>query len=213
MKTSGGKSPELSRSQRRRRDDIIQAALKIFDRDGFEAAKMADIAEEAEVAKGTLYLYFDTKVDLLEGVVAHAIMPTLQQIGSVAEANSGTARERLAQQVRLAALRMASPEMKTLLRHMISTAPKNQRIARYYYDNVVLKGLEHFKTTLDYGVETGEFRPEARQIDPLVLVGASVYTSVWNILFSEIAPVDAEKLAEDLLEVLLGGLLTDRTAS
>jgi len=58
----------MSRSQRRRRDDIVQAALTVFDRDGYEAAKMADIAREAEVAKGTLYLYFDTKAALLEEV-------------------------------------------------------------------------------------------------------------------------------------------------
>ncbi|WP_425037275.1 TetR/AcrR family transcriptional regulator [Primorskyibacter sp. S187A] len=98
----------LSRSQRRRRDDIVQAAVKIFDRDGFEAAKMEDIAREAEVAKGTLYLYFDTKNDLLEAVIFMAIMPTLQQMGQAAAESTGTARELLSQQMLIAAKRMAS---------------------------------------------------------------------------------------------------------
>ena len=143
------KSKDLSRSQLRRREDILDAALKVFDRDGFEAAKMADIATEADVAKGTLYLYFETKMALLEGVVATAILPTLQQIGDAAQSQEGTAKDRLSHQVRIAARRMASPQMKTLLRHMISIAPKDQQIAQFYYENVVLKGLEHFRATLD----------------------------------------------------------------
>ena len=44
---------ELSNAQRRRRDAIISAALDIFDRDGFEAARMIDIAEAAGVAHGS----------------------------------------------------------------------------------------------------------------------------------------------------------------
>jgi len=197
---------DLSRSQKRRQDDIIQAALKVFDRDGFDAAKMSDIAKEADVAKGTLYIYFDTKVDLLEGVVATEIIPTLQQIGAAGQSHTGTAKERLAQQVRIATKRMASAEMKTLLRHMISTAPRHQRIAKFYYDNVVLKGLEHIRATLDHGVETGEFCKQAKDIDALVLVGAPVYAAVWNILFHDISEIDADRLAEDFLSIVLTGL-------
>lgn len=201
---------DLSRAQKRRMDDIIQAALKVFDRDGFDAAKMSDIADEAEVAKGTLYLYFDTKVDLLEGVIASEIIPTLQQIGAAGQKDAGTAKERLAQQVRIATKRMASPEMKTLLRHMISTAPKHQRISQFYYQHVILQGLSHIRATLDFGVETGEFRELASDTDALVLVGAPVYAAVWNILFEDLAEINPEKLAEDFLEIVLNGLSVDR---
>jgi len=83
---SVGDTPkELSRSQRRRRDDIVQAAMKVFERDGYETAKMVDIAKEAEVAKGTLYLYFETKAALLEGVIKSVILPALEQIGEAAK--------------------------------------------------------------------------------------------------------------------------------
>lgn len=196
----------LSRSQRRRRDDIIQAALKIFDRDGFEAAKMEDIAREAEVAKGTLYLYFDTKSALLEAVILTAIMPTLQKMGQVAAESTGTARELLSQQMHIAAKRMASPEMASLLRHMISAGAQHKGIAKLYYDNVVRSGLEHVGATLRRGVEAGEFRPEIAQIDPLVLVGAHVYTAVWKILFNDMQALEIEKLVDDHLELVLRGL-------
>ena len=199
----------LSRSQRRRRDDIVEAALKIFDRDGFEAAKMEDIAREAEVAKGTLYLYFDTKNALLEAVIRTAIMPTLQKMGQVAAESTGTARELLSLQMHIAARRMASPEMASLLRHMISAGTQHKDITKLYYDNVVQSGLEHVGATLKRGVASGEFRPEIEQIDPLVLIGAHVYTAVWKILFNDMEEIDIEKVVDDHLELMLRGLLVE----
>lgn len=200
---------DLSRSQRRRREDIIQAALMVFDRDGFEAARMADIAKAAEVGKGTLYLYFDSKIALLEGVVEAAILPTLQEIGDAAKTYDGGARALFAHQMRIGAQRMASPEMKTLLQLMITGGPKTQRITKFYHDNVIKKGLELFRATLDYGVRTGEFREEVRDIDVLVLLGAPIYTAVWNILFDDMIKIDPEQLADDFIDIALNGLLAE----
>ncbi len=44
---------------------IIEAATRIFARKGFFQAKVSDIAREAGVADGTIYLYFDNKDDIL----------------------------------------------------------------------------------------------------------------------------------------------------
>jgi TetR/AcrR family fatty acid metabolism transcriptional regulator len=48
-----------------RKEDIINAAIKIFAQKGFYNAKVADVAREAGVADGTIYLYFKNKDDLL----------------------------------------------------------------------------------------------------------------------------------------------------
>jgi len=44
---------------------IINAATKIFARKGFFNSKISDIAKEAQVADGTIYLYFENKDDIL----------------------------------------------------------------------------------------------------------------------------------------------------
>ena len=44
---------------------IIHAATKIFAKKGFHQAKVSDIAKEAEVADGTIYLYFRNKDHIL----------------------------------------------------------------------------------------------------------------------------------------------------
>src|SRR5258708_11475599 len=51
-----------------KRERILTAAERIFARHGFFAAKVADVAKEAGVADGTIYLYFKSKDDLLISV-------------------------------------------------------------------------------------------------------------------------------------------------
>ncbi len=54
---------------RRRTDDkrqrILQAAVQVFARKGYFAARVAEIAKKARVADGTIYLYFRSKEDIL----------------------------------------------------------------------------------------------------------------------------------------------------
>jgi len=52
------------REKERRRQQIIVAAKRVFSEKGFNKATMEDIAEEAELSPGTLYLYFKNKEEL-----------------------------------------------------------------------------------------------------------------------------------------------------
>ena len=200
----------MSRSQMRRREDIIRAALDVFEEKGFEAAKMAEIARRADVAKGTLYLYFDHKTALLEGVIEVAILPSLQKIGEVANTHEGNARIRLENQLRIVAERQASREMKMLIRLMISSPAQHRQIIEFYYANVVRQGLDLVKKTLDEGVESGEFRKEAAKFDPLIFIGAHVYAPVWHNLFEDQAPLDIDRLVNNYLDMVLYGLVGEK---
>lgn len=52
------------REKERRRQQIIVAAKRVFSENGFNKATMEDIAREAELSPGTLYLYFKNKEEL-----------------------------------------------------------------------------------------------------------------------------------------------------
>lgn len=52
----------------RRRQEILEAALRLFNERGFESTTVADIAGAAGAAKGTVYLYFPSKEDVLRGL-------------------------------------------------------------------------------------------------------------------------------------------------
>ena len=59
-----GIAERKEREKEQRKNDIVDAAERVFFDKGHENATMDDVAEEAELSKGTLYLYFKNKEDL-----------------------------------------------------------------------------------------------------------------------------------------------------
>ena len=59
-----GIAERKEREKQQRRNDIVDAAERIFFSRGFSGSTMDEIAEEAELSKGTLYLYFKSRDDL-----------------------------------------------------------------------------------------------------------------------------------------------------
>lgn len=60
-------------AQRARRGRIIAATLALASRGGFEAVQMREVAERSEVALGTLYRYFPSKIHLLVSAMASEV--------------------------------------------------------------------------------------------------------------------------------------------
>jgi TetR/AcrR family fatty acid metabolism transcriptional regulator len=67
---------------RRRTDDkrqrILQAAVKVFARKGYHGARVSEIARKADVADGTIYLYFHNKEDILVSLFDEIMSEHLQ---------------------------------------------------------------------------------------------------------------------------------------
>ena len=61
------------REKQKRYHEILSAAEVIFARDGYNTTSMDTIAEEAELSKGTLYLYFKTKEQLFFSILENKI--------------------------------------------------------------------------------------------------------------------------------------------
>jgi len=59
---------------------IIHAATKVFAKKGFFNARISDIAKEAKVADGTIYLYFNNKFDILISVFEEEIGALIEQV-------------------------------------------------------------------------------------------------------------------------------------
>jgi AcrR family transcriptional regulator len=89
----GARDPKQSRS-RRRQLDLLEAATRIFARDGVAKAKMADIADEAGMSVSSIYDYYPSKEDLAYEIpirrLAQFYAEFLEQAPSLA-----TMRERL----------------------------------------------------------------------------------------------------------------------
>ena len=51
--------------QESRRKQILDAAILLFDQQGFSATKISDISEQAGISKGLVYRYFNSKEEIL----------------------------------------------------------------------------------------------------------------------------------------------------
>ncbi|TVQ15616.1 MAG: TetR/AcrR family transcriptional regulator [Balneolaceae bacterium] len=63
-----GTAERKEREKEKRRNDIVDAAERVFFLKGIDSTTMDDIAEAAELSKGTLYLYFRNKLELLAAI-------------------------------------------------------------------------------------------------------------------------------------------------
>lgn len=80
----------------RKRDQILEGAKRVFMKAGFDAATMNDITREAQVSKGTIYVYFNNKEDLFAALIERE---RTRLVASIRSALSGDApvRETLLQ--------------------------------------------------------------------------------------------------------------------
>ncbi len=67
-------SPIVSNNQREqylhdRREHILDAAMQVFEKKGFSGTNVAEIASLAGIAKGTIYLYFESKEQIFSAVL------------------------------------------------------------------------------------------------------------------------------------------------
>lgn len=80
---------ETRRERRKveRREAILQAAARVFEDKGASAVTMDDVAEAADVSKGTLYLYFPSKDDLFLALTHHPLDAVLERFEALSESD------------------------------------------------------------------------------------------------------------------------------
>ena len=72
------KEPEI------RKGEILDAAEKLFAVKGYETATVNDILEAVQIAKGTFYYHFESKEDVLDGIVKRQIETGLEKARAIA---------------------------------------------------------------------------------------------------------------------------------
>lgn len=83
------------REKERRRQQIMVAAKRVFSEKGFSKATMEDIAQEAELSPGTLYLYFKNKEELYASLSLRILQYLLIRVEHVNEDKDAGPEEKL----------------------------------------------------------------------------------------------------------------------
>jgi len=200
------------REKEERRQSILQAAREVFFKNGFHRATVDSVAERAEVSKGTVYLYFESK----ETILAHLLLEGLDElVGKLEQAyaaeESLPADERL-QRLCRAYLRFfeEEPEYFRLLVAM-DRGRFQDSVEPEVYQSVLsasLEGLDWVERAIQQGIDEGIFcccdvRPAA-SILWATMNGALELME--HPLRREMVGVKRETLYQAALETVIRGL-------
>ena len=92
-----------------------------------------------------------------------------------------------------------------VIRLLISEGPRHPDLVDYYYENVVARGLGAIKACVARGVERGEFRREALEVQPQLFLAPMMLSMIWRLVFSD-KPLNTDQLMEAQIEMLLAQL-------
>src|ERR1700712_1900057 len=186
MKTS---QPSLSHTtgvRHRRKDarpqELLDAALDLFVERGFAAARSEDVAARAGVSKGTLYLYYPSKEDLLKEVIRHHVISPIAEAAQVIGDFDGSTPELLALMLRMWWECIGETRASGIIKLMTSEVRNFPEIAQFYVDEVVTPSNRMLVEVLERGVARGEFRvvntPEVVQalVAPLVFLALNKHS-------------------------------------
>ncbi len=203
------KNPKWRRRPDARPEEIIDAAHAMFAERGYAETRLEDVARKAGVSKGTVYLYFDSKETLFREMVRARKVPIIQAGEELVRTHTGSARELLIALIRRFWQSVRSEDMARMSRLVHSELGHFPELARFYFDEVVLRSRRLLIQTLERGIAAGEFRPVntrfvARTI-PLTLVQFAQHRCLFSA-FDPDTPTDEEVL-EGALDLILNGLL------
>ena len=117
----------------RKRRQILDGARRRFMSKGFDASSMGDIAEEAGVSKGTLYVYFDSKEKLFAALVAEEKAAQFPSIFSI-DAADRDVRKVLTRLGHQFAHFVTEPHVIMAKRTVVAIGERMPEIAREFYE-------------------------------------------------------------------------------
>ena len=91
-------SPDLLHRRRRKQarpQELLDAALELFVEKGFAATRIEEVALRAGVSKGTLYIYYSSKEELLKAVISHHLSARIAEGAAQAASHAGSAADLL----------------------------------------------------------------------------------------------------------------------
>jgi AcrR family transcriptional regulator len=186
-----------------RKDQIIEAAIRIFAQKGFYETRMDDIVAESGLSKGTLYWYFKSKDDVIAAILEHFFGFELHEI------EEALAREdRISDQLMLL-MRRAAAELQHMAEIIPITLDFYSAAAHKKQVQISLKNyFVAYRKLLVGLIQRGLDRGEFRLVDPeetAIAIGA-LYEGLITLWVIDPASVDLSRHGEVVMQLLLDGL-------
>lgn len=183
---------------------IIRAATKVFAKKGFFNARISDIAKEAKVADGTIYLYFNNKFDILLSVFEQEIGKLIEHVTLLLEKESSS---RVKLEIFITNHLEEMKKNRYLAEVIHIELRQTSKLIREYRKNSFTEYLNIIAEIIETGQRDGTFRADIEPgIARQVVFGALDEISIcWHT--DNTCPYSVEEISNQITSLFQTGLL------
>ena len=186
-------------------NNIIISATKVFAKKGFFNARISDIAKEAKVADGTIYLYFNNKFEILISVLEEEIGKIIEQIEKAIEQETDPEKMlNIFIEKHLSAMK----QNKNLAEVIHIELRQSDRLVKEYRNTSFKQYIDMISKIIKKGQELGIYRTDILpDIAKRAFFGAldevsRIWTTPGNVQYS------VEQTSEQIIALFLTGMRT-----
>lgn len=185
-----------------KREAILRAAIKVFARNGFFNSKVSDIAGQAGIADGTVYLYFKSKDEILHSIFDRAMAEFISE-GKKELALIDTPKAKL---TRIAELHLeklgADRDLAVVFQVELRGSTK---FMQEFSAAGFAEYLEIIRKTIDSGQRSGDFRNDIKPIVAAKIFYGALDEMVTNWILSP-KSYSLVSMADEVLKLYFGGI-------
>ncbi len=187
-----------------RRQDILEASLRIFAQKGYNGSTTAEIARTAGVAEGTIFRHFSTKKDLLIAVLEPKVLNGLIQLDKEHREDTPTEFFRKFLINRLKLLK----DNHSLVRFMFSESQYHPEVRDALFKGIIGgQGISIIRPWFEKGVEQGDFRDLPFLPTMRSFMGMVMFYGLMGDVYQGFSPEKTlEEAADHILDLFLNGL-------
>lgn len=202
--------PARQRRKAERPQELLDAALAQFVSKGLAATRMDDVARQAGVSKGTLYLYYPSKDELFKAVVRNSVVTVLTEGSDIVDRFEGPTSELLELLMHTWWSRIGNSKASGIFKLVVADVGNMPELAKFYLDEVITPTHQLLGRAVERGVSRGEFRP----VDVTAVVQSLMASAQFLMLYPYCMggvpdhpfPLDADTFMKTQMELLLHGL-------
>ena len=183
------------------REKIVDAAIVTFSKHGYDRTKMDDIAETANLSKGTIYLYFKSKEELFYAISENNIKALKEQLSVLFTKSEDLISD---SQKFYVNFRKASEQSDKVFLESIAESSRNQRLQEMLYHQR-MKVLDIVTEYLKLQIKKGFFRSDI-DIDAVAVGLVSLYDGLSISKIIGISEAQNKKSWNETIKAILSSL-------
>ena len=201
---SPGRSSARAEKASLRREAIALSALKTFSENGYAATRLEDVARQAGVAKGTIYLHFKDKQALFEEMVRSVLVTPLREAAQDTPRPGESVRAFLERRLVPLLADLGTSRRGDVVRLLVAEGARFPELAQLYHREVVETGTALVSRLARRARESGEIGHDLLERFPQLLVAPALVGVMWGGLFERFQHLDVPGLIAAQIDLVFG---------